>query len=58
MNPHDRSSGEDRAWNHYKRTGVVLPTYQGTIADRIAGLEQERHETESSSTEDETRLRV
>lgn len=24
------------AWDHYKRTGVILPGYQGDIAQRLA----------------------
>lgn len=26
----------DKAWEHYKRTGVIIPAYQSEIADRIA----------------------
>ena len=58
MNRNHWDAGEYRAWNHYKQTGVVLPGYQGVVADGIAQLERERVETEPPATDDEPRLRV
>lgn len=57
-------AGEQQAWNHYKRTGTIVPTYQGVIAEGIADGEtqqaEERTEAveESDSTEDRHRIRV
>jgi hypothetical protein len=51
-------AGEHRAWNHYKQTGVVIPGYQGVVADGLARLERERVEEDPPTAEEEQRLRV
>lgn len=41
-------SDQSKAWEHFKRTGVILPDHQGEIAARLAARQSE-------TTEDTTR---
>lgn len=45
------SGDQSKAWQHYKRTGVILPGQQGEIAARLAARQSEV--TEETTRRDE-----
>lgn len=45
------SGDQSKAWQHYKRTGVILPDHQGEIAARLAARQSEA--TEETTRPDE-----
>lgn len=44
-------SDQSKAWEHFKRTGVILPDHQGEIAARLAARQSET--TEDTTWPDE-----
>lgn len=45
------------AWNHFRRTGVILPSHESEIAERLA-TRAESSASEDAANEDEQPLKV